>query len=331
MHTMEYHITYILGGIELKKLISLVLAMALSVSLVIVSASAANQGEYAAQTLYEKGLFKGTGTDANGNPIFDLDATPTRGQAVIMLVRLLGKEEEAKTTAWTAKFTDVSDKMKPYVQYAYTNGLASGTSETTFSPSKTITAPQYVTFALRALGYNTPTDFTVSTACEFATKIGLLSGEYSNKTTDFDRGDVAMVSLGVLMTPTKDGVSLEDKTSTTAITQEEFTTNFRKFGDARSETRDDGTTIIHITLAYQKSDMRDFFNRFQSLNLVTQKSYLDNLVLRYVEDNNCAYDFSVIMGTFQEAAYLAHPFVDGETHQIQNYYIADPNSFAAEV
>lgn len=51
--------------------------------------------QQAAQNLYELGLFNGTGTDTDGNPIFDLDRAPTRHEAVTMLVRLLGKGEEA--------------------------------------------------------------------------------------------------------------------------------------------------------------------------------------------------------------------------------------------
>ena len=37
----------------------------------------------------------GTGTGADGAPVYELDRAPTRNEAVTMLVRLLGKEEEA--------------------------------------------------------------------------------------------------------------------------------------------------------------------------------------------------------------------------------------------
>ena len=67
-----------------------------------------------AEALHDLGLFQGTGTNADGTPIYDLDKTPTRNQALIMLVRLLGKEAEAKAGAWDIPFTDVSEGMKPW-------------------------------------------------------------------------------------------------------------------------------------------------------------------------------------------------------------------------
>ena len=59
------------------------------------------------------GLFQDT---QNG---YDLDRTPTRAEAAVMLVRLLGKETEVKTLTYTAPFTDLKGWEKPYVQYLY--------------------------------------------------------------------------------------------------------------------------------------------------------------------------------------------------------------------
>ena len=46
--------------------------------------------------------------------------------------KCLGKETEAKNGTWDTPFTDVADWAKPYVGYAYANGLTSGTGDTTF-------------------------------------------------------------------------------------------------------------------------------------------------------------------------------------------------------
>ena len=95
---------------------------------------AANAEAYnAADVLYDLGLFSGTGTKADGSPNFDLDRTPTRHEAVTMLVSLLGKKEGALAGEWETPFTDVVDWAKPFVGYAYENGLTSGTSATTYS------------------------------------------------------------------------------------------------------------------------------------------------------------------------------------------------------
>lgn len=148
----------------------------------------------AAKKLYAKGLFQGTGTDGDGNPVFDLDRTPTRAEAVTMLVRLLGKEDEAKAGTWTTPFTDVAEWAKPYVGYAYANGLTTGTGATTFGSNTAVNASQYLTFVLRALGYESGTDFQWDKAWELSDKIGLTSGEYNADTSGFTRGDVAIIS-----------------------------------------------------------------------------------------------------------------------------------------
>ena len=150
--------------------------------------------QQAAQTLYERGLFSGTGKDANGNPNFDLDRAPTRHEAVTMLVRLLGKENEAKNGTWNTPFTDVAEWAKPYVGYAYTNGLTSGTSATTYGGNQIVTPAQYLTFVLRALGYQVGTDFQWDKAWELSDKIGLTNGQYNANTINFTRGDVAIIS-----------------------------------------------------------------------------------------------------------------------------------------
>ena len=47
----------------------------------------------------------------------------------------------------------------PYIGYACNAGLVSGTSANTFSGNASVTASQYLTLVLRALGYESDTDF----------------------------------------------------------------------------------------------------------------------------------------------------------------------------
>lgn len=181
----------------------LVLAMVLSVA-PITGLAASDEAIQAANALYELGLFQGTGANADGTPNFDLDRTPTRHEAVTMLVRLLGKEDEAKAGTWETPFTDVDDWAKPYVGYAYANGLTTGTSETTFGGANTIDAPQYLTFVLRALGYTSGTDFQWDDPWNLSDQIGLTSGNYNANTASFTRGDVAIISSSALNSKKKD-------------------------------------------------------------------------------------------------------------------------------
>lgn len=61
------------------------------------SFGATSQAHQSADKLYTLGLFSGTGVDQTGKPIYDLDRAPTRQEAITMLVKLLGKENVAKT------------------------------------------------------------------------------------------------------------------------------------------------------------------------------------------------------------------------------------------
>lgn len=183
-----------------RKLTTLFLALALTLALVPSAFAASDEAKQAADALHDLGLFQGVGTNADGTPNYDLDRTPSREEAVTMLVRLLGKEDEAKAGAWTNSFTDVSAWAKPYVGYAYANGLTNGvnTEGTLFGggTANTVTATQYITFALRSLGYESGKDFKWDAAWELSDKLGITDGRYNaatNKT--FTRGDIAIISL----------------------------------------------------------------------------------------------------------------------------------------
>ena len=200
-----------------RKVLSTVMASIMLFSIMSTAFAASSQATSAAESLYSLGLFNGTGTDANGKPIFDLDRAPTRAEAVTMLVRLLGKDEEAKGGNWDTPFTDVATWTKPYVGYAYANNLTTGTSATTFGSSSAVTASQYLTFVLRALGYKSGEDFQWNKAWELSDKIGLTGCNYNADTKSFLRGDIAQISLNALNTPQKDSSqSLASKLGITA-------------------------------------------------------------------------------------------------------------------
>lgn len=202
----------------MKKIVSAFLAMALIICMIPSAFAASDEAIEAADALYELGLFNGTGTDANGKPIYALDSTPTRNQAVTMLVRLLGKEEAAVNSNWSTPFTDVAEWAKPYVGYAYSNGLTTGTSATTYSGEQPTTANQYLTFVLRALGYKSGVDFEYSKAWEFSDKIGLTDGRYDASTSAFTRADIAIISYHALTCNLSTGVgTLLDSIQQTSI------------------------------------------------------------------------------------------------------------------
>lgn len=194
----------------MKRFAILLLSLMLILIAVSGSVSASNNAQTAAEHLYELGLFQGTGTDENGKPNFDLNRTPSRAEAITMLVRLLGKEADAKAGTWDIPFTDVADWAKPYVGYAYANGLTSGTSSTTFGGNDPVTATQYLTLVLRALGYSSSTDFAWDRAWECSDAIGLTNGQYNaQNNTSFLRGDVAIISDSALSVRDKQSVKVD--------------------------------------------------------------------------------------------------------------------------
>ncbi len=190
----------------MKRLIPLLLALTLAGTVLLLPARAADPttAQGSAQLLYDLGLFRGTGTRSDGSPEFSLDRAPTRAEAVTMLVRLLGAENQAMKAVQAMPFTDVPDWARPYVSYAYRQGLTNGLSERVFGSDNPVTAAQYLTFVLRALGYQDGTDFFWSSAWTLTDRLGITAGEYSEK-SGFLRGDAAVVSANALTAQRKSG------------------------------------------------------------------------------------------------------------------------------
>ena len=154
-----------------------------------------------ADRLYEMKLFAGTGQG------YDLDRKPGRAEASAMLVRLLGKEAEARTGKYTSPFTDVPAWAKPYVGWLYQNKLTYGVGGNKFGSDDKCDARMMAAFLLRTLGYAEANgDFTYRTALEFAEKKGV--ADSVNQGTDgFTRDEMAAMSYTALSRPTKAGAS----------------------------------------------------------------------------------------------------------------------------
>ena len=100
-----------------KRFVPLLLVMALALSLAAPAGAAGvanpslllsvSEGQAAAEKLHTMGLFQGVGTNADGTPDFALDRTPTRIEGVTILVRLLGKEQNARWSTAQIPFVDV--------------------------------------------------------------------------------------------------------------------------------------------------------------------------------------------------------------------------------
>lgn len=122
-----------------------------------------------ADALYKMGLFAGTNTG------YELERPATRIEILVMLIKLLGENDAATSYKGSHPFTDVPAWADAYVAYSYNKGYTAGTSATTFSPNSLATGDQYATFVLKALGYDSNSDFTWSKALGYAEQIGVIS------------------------------------------------------------------------------------------------------------------------------------------------------------
>lgn len=176
-----------------KKIIALLLALTLCMGLCASAfAFEAETAETKADALNVLGLFQGTDKG------YELDRTPTRLEALIMLIRLTGKENDAlyPWEPYVPHFTDMPtwEGAAEYICYAYDTGLTDGTSDTTFSPNEPATAQMFVTFALRALGYDAADAWDNWET--LAAEAGLLVEGVN--LSDFKRGDAVLVSAAAL-------------------------------------------------------------------------------------------------------------------------------------
>ena len=158
----------------------------------------------AAERLKALGLFQGVGTNPDGSTNFDLARKPSRTEALVMLIRLLGKDNEAVSGSWEHPFTDVPKWADNYVGYAYENKLTNGISATEFGTG-TASYKTYLTFVLRALGYSDKggVDFTWDMPDDLALSIGIMAAGMHHE--DFLRADVVLVSEAALNAMLKDG------------------------------------------------------------------------------------------------------------------------------
>ena len=182
-----------------KRIITVILTVVLILSLVPSALAADSAATSAADALYSAGLFRGVGTNPNGTPNYDLDRTMNRYEGMTMLVRLLGAEGDATTSAQNLypPFNDVVQWAKPYVGYAYRKGLTKGISETRFGGAADIKTSEYLTFICRALGYSDSIDFAWDSAWTLTDRIGVTHGEYRTNSA-FSRSDAVKVSLAAL-------------------------------------------------------------------------------------------------------------------------------------
>lgn len=157
-----------------------------------------------ADALKTIGLFRGS--DVPYGSGYELEAAPTRIQGLIMFLRLMGEEAAALQYPGSGiTFADVPDWALPYVAYAYDKGYTKGQEvnsqwQVVFGTNDPLASRDYVTFLLRALGYQEGKDFQWLTAAQDARTLGLLTDQETQLITEgaFLRAQVTYLSYQAL-------------------------------------------------------------------------------------------------------------------------------------
>ena len=145
-------------------------------------------------------LFQGSYTGYGSG--YDLEVAPTRLQALIMFIRVLGEENAALAYTGSVPYSDVSagSNAAKYVGYACEKGYTNGYTATLWKPAQTVNVFQYTEFMLRALGYSSTANTDLSGTLDTAVSCSVLtSGEADAlKASKFLRADLVYISYYAL-------------------------------------------------------------------------------------------------------------------------------------
>lgn len=183
----------------MKRVLSLVLALALVLGSI--PAGFAADTQTAGEILKGYGVLSG---DANGN----LNETQTIDRATMytVLIKLLGKDAEAKAYTVPSTFSDDDTNWAAnYIAFAEKEGLTKGIGNGLFSPNGKVTLQQMATIMLRALGY----EADYNTAIADATAQGLLKGVVESDNAGIVvKSDVYTSMVNTLNAPVKGSTEL---------------------------------------------------------------------------------------------------------------------------
>lgn len=181
----------------MKRVLSLVLALVLVLGMIPMGFAA---DQTAGEILKGMNLLAG---DENGN--LNEDQNLNRAEMMVIMARMMGKFEEAKSFALPSTFTDLAgfSWAVPYIAYAEMNEWTAGVGAGMFNPAGAVTAQEVAVFMLKALGYEADVDFTWANAVEVATAKGLMAGVSTPATSSILRGDLFKVMYTTLNTNVK--------------------------------------------------------------------------------------------------------------------------------
>ena len=323
---------------NLKRALSLGLTAAMISGLMVMGTSAASYADVtsennveAIEVLQAVGVMVG---DEDGN--FNPDEYVTRNEMAVVMSNLLALNVSNFTSS-SIPFTDVPDWAAPYVAACYADGITSGTSDTTYGGSDTVTAAQAGLMMLKALGYfQYSSDFGSDwqlAAVRQASSIDLYDGIDAGASSAMTRNEVAQLALNALeatmVEPSSDGstIVVGDITVSSNVSYDERTGSNSKYEAINPDNADDSDTQYTIELGEELYDGDleknesdpDVFGRPAvqwEYNNSEIGTYADDPEESYTEamEKDALYDLigSSVYNDLEDGDYELNVYIDGE-------------------
>ena len=191
---------------NLKRTLSLVLAAAMLISMMVIGAGAVSYDDFpdrdeivnkdAVTMLTTLGLIEGTDQGT-----FDPTGNVDRAQMAKMIAVMLSNNENCDTLYMTVNsgLTDIaSNWARGYINYCYTLGIIAGRGDNTFDPGSNVTAVEAAKMLLTALGYDADIeglvgpDWALNTAA-MAHQLGIFRNFTKDVNEPLNRDDAALL------------------------------------------------------------------------------------------------------------------------------------------
>ena len=196
---------------NLKRALSLVLAVVMVIGLMVVGASAVSYNDFsdreeivnkdAVSMLTTLGIIEGQ-PDGSYNPTGDVD----RAQMAKMISVALTNNEDCDTlyTNVNSGLTDITANWaRGYINYCYVRGIIAGRGDNTFDPDANVTGVEAAKMLLAALGYNAEIeglvgpDWALNTAA-LAQQLGIFRNFTKDVSEPLNRDDAALLIYNAL-------------------------------------------------------------------------------------------------------------------------------------
>ena len=196
---------------NLKRTLSLLLAAAMLIGMMVVSASAVSYNDFsdsgeivnkdAVSMLTTLGIIEGQ-PDGSYNPTGNVD----RAQMAKMISVALTNNEDCDTlyTNVNSGLTDItSNWARGYINYCYVRGIIAGRGDNTFDPSANVTGVEAAKMLLTALGYDASIeglvgpDWALNTAA-LAQQLGIFRNFTKDVNAPLNRDDAALMIYNAL-------------------------------------------------------------------------------------------------------------------------------------